>query len=79
MRLGRFKPDMLWRDLRLIVELDGRDAHTKPAQVARDHDRDLVFRTWGYAVIRYTWAQVNFEQAAVAADLRAQMARLGAN
>jgi very-short-patch-repair endonuclease len=75
-RLGRFRPDMLWRDLKLIVELDGRDAHTKPAQVARDHDRDMTFRSWGYTVIRYTWAQVNFEPAAVAADLRAQMSRL---
>lgn len=76
-RLRQFRPDMLWRDLKLIVELDGRDAHTKPGQVARDHDRDLVLRRWGYTVIRYTWAQVTFEPVAVAADLRAQMARLG--
>ena len=32
-RVGPFKPDMLWRDRRLIVELDGREAHTSPAQV----------------------------------------------
>lgn len=69
-RVGRFRPDALWRDRRLIVELDGRDAHTKPAQVARDHDRDLKLRAMGYTVVRYTWAQVNFQAASVAADLR---------
>lgn len=68
---------MLWRDLRLIVELDGKDAHTKPAQVARDRERDLVFRSSGYTVIRYTWAQVHFEPRAVAGDLRTQMSCLG--
>lgn len=72
--VGRFRPDMLWREHRLIVELDGKDAHTKPAQVARDHDRDLKLRAMGYTAVRYTWAQVHFEQASVAADLRRLLA-----
>ena len=38
-RIGRYRPDMLWREARLIVELDGRDAHSTPAQLAADARR----------------------------------------
>ena len=37
--IGRYRPDMLWRDARLIVELDGRDAHSTSAQLAADARR----------------------------------------
>lgn len=74
-RVGRYRPDMLWRDLNIVVELDGKDAHTNPAQIARDHRRDLALRAMGYTVIRYTWAQVNYETEAVAEDLRTQLDR----
>lgn len=73
-RVSRFRPDMLWREHDLIVELDGRDAHTRPAQVAGDHRRDLQLRALGYEVIRYTWEQVTREPAAVVADLRRRLA-----
>lgn len=72
-RIGRFRPDMLWRSRRLIVELDGKDAHTNPSQVARDHRKDLALRALGFTVIRYTWEQVHLEPEAVAADLRRQL------
>ena len=74
-RVGPFKPDMLWHDRRLIVELDGREAHTSPAQVARYHDRDMKLRAMGYVVVRYTWAQIRFEPEAVADDLRGRLGR----
>ncbi len=35
-RIGRYRPDMLWREAMLIVELDGEDAHHTPAQIAAD-------------------------------------------
>ena len=38
-RIGRYRPDMLWREQRLIVELDGRDAHSSAAQIAADNRR----------------------------------------
>lgn len=73
-RVGRFRPDMLWRHERLIVELDGRDAHTRPAQVARDRARDMALRELGHTVLRYTWAQVRFDAGRVAGDLGDQLA-----
>jgi very-short-patch-repair endonuclease len=62
--------DALWRQARVIAELDGLAAHSSPAQLARDHDRDLRLRRAGYAVLRYSWRQVIADPAAVAADLR---------
>ena len=42
-RIGRYRPDMLWREARLIVELDGRDAHSTggPARLRRRRQAEL--------------------------------------
>jgi hypothetical protein len=40
-----FKVDALWRERRLVVELDGGPAHTSPGQMYRDRERDLTLRT----------------------------------
>ncbi len=68
-----FKVDCLWRTKRVVVELDGRLAHSHDAAVERDRHRDLVLRGAGFAVRRYTWQQVTREARAVAADLRAAL------
>ena len=59
-RMGNFRPDMLWQERRLIVELDGKDAHTKPAQLIHDADRQRWLEAQGFTVIRFTWAEVQF-------------------
>ncbi len=69
-RVAGVEVDALWRDQQLIVELDGVQGHHSPAQIHRDHRRDLRLRQAGYAVRRYSWEQVTSEGAAVAADLR---------
>jgi very-short-patch-repair endonuclease len=65
-----YKVDALWREERVIVELDGRSAHGTEAQMARDRERELTLRAAGYRVLRYSWRQVTREGAALAADLR---------
>jgi very-short-patch-repair endonuclease len=62
--------DGVWRQARLVVELDGLEAHSSPTQLDRDHKRDLRLRAAGYRVSRYSWNQLANEPAAVAADLR---------
>jgi very-short-patch-repair endonuclease len=65
-----FTVDALWRDERVIAELDGEAAHGTQAQTARDHERDLALRVGGFSVLRYSWWQVTQRPAAVAADVR---------
>jgi len=68
--VGGLMVDALWRHQRVVVELDGRAAHGTPAQIARDHERDLRLRAAGFTVLRYTWRQVTREPALVLADLK---------
>ena len=50
--------DAVWREQRVVVELDGFDFHKLPKDLQRDNrrNRDLVLA--GYTVIRYTWADL---------------------
>jgi Protein of unknown function (DUF559)/Transcriptional regulator, AbiEi antitoxin len=73
-RVEGFIVDALWRNEKVVVELDGHAAHAKPAAIERDRRRDLVLRTAGFAVRRYTWEQVTRTPEAVLADVRATIA-----
>lgn len=72
-RYRGFTIDAMWRAQRVAVELDGLDGHRTPAQLERDHQRDLVLRAAGYSVHRYTWNQVTRQAALVETDLRAAL------
>ncbi len=72
-RIGRWVPDMLWREAMLIVELDGRDAHSSPAQLAADRERQAALEALGYTVDRYDWDGVMRTPGAVAAAVRARL------
>jgi very-short-patch-repair endonuclease len=69
-RLCGFTVDTFWADLGVVVELDGVQGHATPAQIRRDHRRDLILRAAGYIVVRYSYDQVMYEGDAVLADLR---------
>lgn len=73
-RIGRFVPDMLWEDRRLIVELDGRDAHRTPAQRLRDVRRQRSLEERGYTVLRFGWDDVHRQPGWVAERVRAALA-----
>jgi hypothetical protein len=65
--------DALWREERLVVELDGHDNHSSRAQIRRDRRNELRLRSAGYRVNRYTSEQVEGEGDAVARDVLAAL------
>jgi very-short-patch-repair endonuclease len=64
-RLGRYRPDFMWREQRLIVELDSFQFHGGPAGFHNDRDKDLVYRDAGFDVLRPTRNHVVHEPARV--------------
>jgi very-short-patch-repair endonuclease len=51
--------DALWRDHRVIVELDGWQPHATRDQFRRDRARDRAATKAGFAVLRYTWSDLD--------------------
>jgi very-short-patch-repair endonuclease len=58
------RPDLLWVEERLIVEIDGPE-HLEPAHFAADRRRDVDLQLAGYAVLRFTNAEVEHDVGAV--------------
>jgi very-short-patch-repair endonuclease len=66
--VGPWTVDCLWREARVVVELDGGQ-HDRPHQADVDRDRDLWLRAHGYVVLRYGHRQLADQPDAVVADL----------
>ncbi|HWD69256.1 MAG TPA: DUF559 domain-containing protein [Solirubrobacteraceae bacterium] len=64
-----FHVDAYWRDHNLVVEVDGRRAHSKPGQRRNDRRKELTLRQHGHVVVRYDWKLVKGASEEVAADL----------
>ena len=62
--------DALWREQRVVVELDGHWTHAIPNRIEQDRRRELALRAAGYLVLRYTWAQITDQPELVAADIK---------
>jgi very-short-patch-repair endonuclease len=67
----RYQVDCHWPGTSQIVELDGWEGHRTRAAFREDRARDRALRVAGYSVTRLTWAQLDDEPEAIAADLRA--------
>ena len=57
-KVGNYTADFLWREQKVIVELDGYDYHRGRAAFERDHQRDAEHQRMGYLVIRITGRQL---------------------
>jgi very-short-patch-repair endonuclease len=68
-RVGRYIADFLWREQRLIVEVDGYAFHSSRRSFERDHERDLVLKAAGFDVLRFTRRQIVEEPELVIARL----------
>ncbi len=65
---SKIEADCLWRDQRLIVELDGGQAHRTRVAFESDRERDRRLQVAGWKVIRITWRQLD-NPSAVLTDL----------
>jgi len=50
--------DFVWRDARLIVEVDGYRYHRSPSSFESDRERDVMLAVAGWQVLRFTWTQL---------------------
>jgi very-short-patch-repair endonuclease len=66
-RLQGYEVDLLWRDVRLVVELDGSAYHDPE----RDTRKTANLMAHGWAVMRFTWRQVVNDPAWVRSRLAA--------
>jgi very-short-patch-repair endonuclease len=66
-RLHGYEVDLLWRDVRLVVELDGSAYHDPE----RDTRKTANLMAHGWAVMRFTWRQVVNDPAWVRSRLAA--------
>jgi very-short-patch-repair endonuclease len=53
-----FQVDAVWKEARVIVELDGDRFHTQPGVRRRDRRRDAALMIAGWQVLRYGWDDV---------------------
>jgi Transcriptional regulator, AbiEi antitoxin/Protein of unknown function (DUF559) len=64
----KVEADCLWRDQRVVVELDGGKAHRTRVAFEADRERDRRLQAAGWRVIRLTWRQLD-DPTPVLADL----------
>jgi very-short-patch-repair endonuclease len=74
--LGRYVPDFMWREERLIVELDSYGFHGGPGSFHNDHEKDLFYRDEGFDVLRPTRNHVVHQPARVLVSVVRALERL---
>jgi very-short-patch-repair endonuclease len=74
-QVDRHEVDFLWRDQRLVVEVDGWKSHRTRSAFEEDRARDARLKLLGFEVLRLTWRQIESDSAMVAATIRALLAR----
>ena len=70
-RVARFEVDFLWREQRLVVEVDGWASHRSRSAFEEDRARDARLLRRGYQVLRFTWRQVTSDPREVVGTIRA--------
>lgn len=69
--------DFLFRDARLIVEVDGAEFHDSLLDRRRDTDRDSKLVAAGWRVVRFDWNEVTERPASVVRSIRGALYPLG--
>jgi very-short-patch-repair endonuclease len=67
--------DFLWRNARLVAEVDGYAFHASRISFAADRQRDAELTAAGYRVLRFTWEDLTNHRLATAVRLGQALAR----
>lgn len=67
--------DFVWRDARVVAEVDGYAYHASAGSFARDRRRDAELTAAGYRVLRFTWADLGRYRLATLARLAQALVR----
>jgi very-short-patch-repair endonuclease len=62
--------DFVWRDRKLIVEVDGYRYHRSPRKFESDREQDVTLSGKGWRTLRFTWRQISHRDGWVAAAVR---------
>jgi very-short-patch-repair endonuclease len=65
--------DFLWREAKLVVEVDGFQFHGSRTAFERDRERDAAIAGLGYRVVRVTWRRIVDRPGAVVAAIAAAL------
>jgi hypothetical protein len=68
-RIEGIEVDFVWRDRRLIVEVDGYAYHRSPTAFEADRERGVRLIVAGWRLLRFTWTQITRRSAWVARAL----------
>ncbi|HZU60937.1 MAG TPA: DUF559 domain-containing protein, partial [Solirubrobacteraceae bacterium] len=69
-RIAGWEVDAVWREQRIVVEVDGLGNHRTPAQIRRDRRKEMALRAAGFVVLRYSDEQIFRQAREVAEELR---------
>jgi very-short-patch-repair endonuclease len=69
-------PDVIFRKLKLVVEIDGREFHSDPEVFESDRQRQNTLVLHGWRVLRITWRMIQDEPDHVIAMVREAIAML---
>jgi very-short-patch-repair endonuclease len=64
-----YRVDLLWADLKLVVEVDGYDSHGTRGAFEHDRRRDARLQAAGFTVIRFSAREIEYRPWAVIAQL----------
>ncbi|HUF49649.1 MAG TPA: DUF559 domain-containing protein [Longimicrobiales bacterium] len=68
--------DFLWREARVVAEVDGYAFHASARSFAADRRRDAELTAAGYRVLRFTWADLTDGRMSTVVRLAQAMVRL---
>ena len=69
--------DIAIEQVKLAIEIDGREHHDTPAAFESDRERQNLLVAAGWTVLRFTWRQLCDQPDVVMATIRATLDRLG--